>query len=215
MKKSALSRYWLVWAFILGTVLALLIASHFIISVNSDFVLNNTGELSHVLPDKDRTAVVFGSAVNDITDEPRPIVKARLDMAEELYDQGHVSTIIVSGHEDNVAMDYNEPRVMASYLVGLGIDGNDVILDNRGDNSYLTCYQARHTYRLDAAVLVTQQSHILRTLYLCRNMGIDAYGITADAVSSDKGEALQLGRETLSNVKAVFDMMLRYNVINE
>lgn len=215
LKKSALSRYLFVWAFLLTAVLALLVTSHFIVRANSDYVLDNPGELSQVLPEQSRTAVVFGSAVNDITDEPRPIVKARLDMVRELYDNGHISSIIVSGHEDTVAMDYNEPGIMADYLTELGVAENDIVLDNRGDNSFLTCYQARHTYNLDSAVLVTQQSHIHRTLYLCRNMGMDAYGITADAVSSDKGEVLQFGRETFSNVKAVLDMTLRYNGVDE
>lgn len=213
--KSAMVKYLLVCALLLLVAGLALVMAHEKISSYEEYTLESTNQLTDITHDGERTAIVFGSAVDYIAGEPRPIVKARLDAAYELYENGHITSIIVSGHEDTVANDYNEPEVMADYLVYLGVSEQDVLEDNQGDSSFQTCKRAKHAFGVDAAVLVTQESHIQRVLYLCRNMGIDAYGITADAVSSDQGETLQWIREAFGNVKAVVDINLRYNNSDE
>lgn len=158
-------------------------------------------------------AVVPGSAVDDIAKLPRAVVRERLDATITLYEQSVVSAIIVSGFEDTERNDYDEADVMRRYLVDNGIPEESITEDKRGDNSYLTCRNLQDINRDENVVLVTQSTHLPRMLFLCRSMGISAYGYEADLVQSSRWFVLQTVREAFSNVKALFDIHIRYTVI--
>jgi vancomycin permeability regulator SanA len=102
-----------------------------------------TRDLSTITDKEHNVAIVFGSAVDDIAKEPRPVVRDRLLAALELYDNGAVDRIVVSGYEDEINQDYNEPDVMRRFLVAQGVNTTDITEDNQGDSSYDTCKNAK------------------------------------------------------------------------
>lgn len=121
-------------------------------------------------------AIVFGAAVRG--DRLSTVLRDRMDTAIQLYKQGLVEKILVSG--DGLSPDYNEPRAMIGYATERGVPGTDLEMDLGGRRTYDTCYRSVHTYGFDSAILVTQAFHLPRALFTCRALGLDSIGVEAD-----------------------------------
>lgn len=124
-----------------------------------------------------RVAIVFGAGIT-ADGWPMAALADRVWTAAELYKAGKVEKLLMSG--DNRFVDYNEPGAMRKYALELGVPGEDIVLDYAGRRTYDTCYRADYIFGVDGAVLVTQQFHLNRALYLCNRLGIDAVGVAAD-----------------------------------
>lgn len=124
-----------------------------------------------------RIAIVFGAEVWD-DKMPSPVLYDRVVTAVELYRAGRVKKILMSG--DNPIKDYDEPTAMKETAVRLGVAETDVLLDFAGRRTYDTCYRAKEIFGVQKAIIVTQEFHQARALYLCSNLGVDSIGITAD-----------------------------------
>jgi len=124
-----------------------------------------------------RAAIVFGAGLQrDGT--PSPVLKDRVTAAVQLYQQGKVEKLLMSG--DNRFEDYNEPAAMKTFALDLGVPEEAIVLDYAGRRTYDTCYRARHIFGLEEALVVTQNFHLPRALFTCRGIGIDATGVSAD-----------------------------------
>lgn len=123
-----------------------------------------------------RIAIVFGARVR--ADEPSNALYDRVLTAVELYRAGRVKKLLMSG--DNPTAEYDEPTVMKKTAVQLGVPENDIVLDFAGRRTYDTCYRAGEIFEVKRAILVTQEFHLARALYLCNNLGVESIGITAN-----------------------------------
>jgi SanA protein len=124
-----------------------------------------------------RVAVVLGAGLQrDGT--PQPVLQDRVETAAELYFAGKVEKLLMSG--DNRFIDYNEPGAMQKYAISLGVPEEDIVLDYAGRRTYDTCYRARTIFGLDQAIIVTQDFHLPRALFLCNTLGLPAVGVSAD-----------------------------------
>lgn len=121
-------------------------------------------------------ALVLGASLR--SKQPNTVLEDRLVIAKTLYNKGKVKKIILSG--DNRAIEYNEPEAMKRFLLAKGIPEQDLILDYAGRRTYDSCYRLKHIFQQDSAMIVTQQFHLPRALYLCNNLGVDAVGVRAD-----------------------------------
>jgi SanA protein len=122
-------------------------------------------------------AIVFGAGLyRDGT--PMPVLADRVSTAVELYKAGKVRKLLLTG--DNRSPDYNEPEAMRRLAIELGIPENDLVLDYAGRRTYDSCYRARFVFGVKKAVLVSQEFHLPRAVYLCDQMGIESIGIAAD-----------------------------------
>lgn len=211
MRRAILRRYLTLVVLSVGLIIAMLIYSYRTVNSYSRYVF----DAQRIVTIEDATAVVFGSAVDDIEKVPRPVVRERLDTAIDLYNRSVAKHIIVSGYEDKVRNDYDEPDVMRLYLLSQGIDEADITEDKHGDNSFQTCKNIPKLNLEGQIVLVTQSTHMPRALYLCRNIGVEAIGYEADLVRSRRWFALQTVREAFGSVKAVFDIHVRYNISSD
>ena len=81
---------------------------------------------------------------------------------------------------DNRFIDYNEPGAMQAFALELGIPEEDIVLDYAGRRTYDTCYRAGEIFQLETAILVTQEFHLPRALYICNVLDIKAVGVSAD-----------------------------------
>ncbi len=124
-----------------------------------------------------RVAIVFGAGLTR-TGQPTLILKDRVRTAVQLYLGGKVQKLLMSG--DNQGIDHDEPGAMRDYAVSLGVPSDAIVLDNSGDRTYDTCYRARDIFGLNSALLVTQQFHLPRALFLCNMLGIQAVGVDAN-----------------------------------
>jgi vancomycin permeability regulator SanA len=124
-----------------------------------------------------KVGVVLGAQVvrNSV---PSTVLRKRLDAAIELYRGGKIESLVMSG--DGLAENYNEARVMREYALAAGIPAADVIEDTSGLRTYYSCYGAKNTFNLDKLVIISQPDHVLRAVYICRKLGIDAVGYAAE-----------------------------------
>lgn len=138
---------------------------------------------------------------------PSPYLAGRLDRAKELYDAGRVQVILVSG--DNRFANYDEPTAMQEYLIDHGVPEHHIVRDFAGRATYDSCVRAKRIFGVDRALVVSQTYHLPRAIALCRNAGVDAYG-----VGDETGRQIDEGvwragsrREVLANVKAAWHAM--------
>ncbi len=149
-----------------------------------------------------RIAIVFGAKVWD-DKSPSPVLYDRVVTAVEFYRAGRVEKILMSG--DNPTENYDEPTAMKETAVRLGVPESDVVLDFAGRRTYDTCYRAKEIFEIQKAILVTQEFHQARALYLCNNLGVDSVGITADRRKYE-AERYWRFREFFSVASAWFEM---------
>lgn len=135
-----------------------------------------TAEHRHTVADvPDRSvAVVLGAGVRS-DGLPSRMLSHRLDMAVELYEEGRVEVVLVSGH--NGDEHYNETDTMAAYLVEAGVPEERVVVDHAGFSTWDTCARAAEVFGVREATVVSQDFHVPRAVGLCRAAGIDAVGV--------------------------------------
>ena len=151
-----------------------------------------------------RIALVMGAGVwADNT--PSPVLYDRIATAVELYRAGRVRKLLMSG--DNSFKEYNEPEVMRQTAQEMGVPAQDIVLDFAGRRTYDSCYRARHIFEVERVIIVTQEFHLARSLYLCQESGIDSLGVPADKRDYDRTSQMRWAvREKLAQVTAWFDV---------
>ena len=145
----------------------------------------------------ERVAVVFGARVYP-SGRLSAMLQDRVETAVQLHRAGKVEKLLLSG--DNRFEDYNEPGAMREYALSRGVPAEDIQLDYAGRRTYDTCYRAGAIFQLQSAVLVTQSFHLPRALFICRNLGIEAVGVSADLRSY---HPRSIGWSTLREIPAV------------
>ena len=149
-------------------------------------------------------AIVPGAGLNrDKT--PSLALRDRLNGAIKFYEGQKITKILVSG--DNRFVYYDEPTAMQNYLVENGLPESAVVRDFAGQRTYDTCYRAKYIFGLDRAVIFTQTYHLWRAVYLCRSLGLDAYGIPVDeSIYIPSRYRYWLFREVFARISAVWDV---------
>lgn len=150
-------------------------------------------------------ALVLGAQVNP-DGTPSAFLAARLELARQLYEQGKVRAVLVSG--DHAEFEYDEPGAMSRWLIAHGVPADKVVLDHAGFDTYDSCLRASRVFGVREAIVVTQSFHIERAVAVCRQVGVDAVGVGDDSVSRFE-RAWRWGafRERFAAVKATSDVL--------
>ena len=164
-----------------------------IISIND---LNEIGSIDAIL--------ILGCKVNN--DVPSLMLEKRLDKGIEVYNKMNTK-LILSG--DHGTKDYDEVNVMKDYVVELGIDSTNVFLDHAGFSTYDSIYRAKNIFGVKRLVVVTQEYHMYRALYLGDKLGLDVYGIVSDDIPYKSIMLKNEIREILSRDKSFFLAILK------
>ncbi|MCL6458096.1 MAG: YdcF family protein [Gorillibacterium sp.] len=148
--------------------------------VSVDYIVRSQGS-AYILSPEDVPVVdaiiVLGALVKP-DGQPSLMLHDRLETALELYQAGKAPKILVSG--DHGRKNYNEVRAMKQYLLDRGVAEENIFMDHAGFNTYETAYRARDVFAVQSAVMVTQQYHLMRSVYNARKLGLEAYGVSAD-----------------------------------
>ncbi len=131
-------------------------------------------------------------------DKPSPMLEDRLNEAISLYKNGVSSKIIMSG--DHGKTDYDEVNTMKNYAIQQGIPSEDIFMDHAGFSSYESMFRAKEIFGANKIVIVTQKYHLYRSIYIARQLGIEAYGVGADP-RKYVGETYREIREILARDK--------------
>ncbi len=120
--------------------------------------------------------IVLGAGVRGNT--PSMALKYRLDKAFELYQNSKIQKIIVSG--DHSKENYDEVNVMRDYLAKCGIPLENIFMDHAGFSTYESLYRARDIFGIKRALIVTQELHLSRALYIAKSLGLECQGVAAE-----------------------------------
>lgn len=134
---------------------------------------------------KTKVAIIFGAGVRN--NKPSKYLKDRLDAG--------------IGRDE-----YDELTVMKLYCYENGVDTNKIYIDYAGFDSYSTMYRAKHIFKVDTAILVTQQYHLNRCIYIGEKLGVQCYGFSANT-GIYQGYKYYAFRENFSIAKATFDVL--------
>lgn len=107
-----------------------------------------------------------------------PMLQERLDMGIRLYQQGAADTVLMSGDHGNE--NYDEVNAMKSYAIEKGVPSERIFMDHAGFSTYESMYRAKEIFEVETAIVVTQEYHIYRALYIAEKLGLEAEGVPSD-----------------------------------
>ncbi len=154
-----------------------------------------------------RVAIVLGAGL--LRDgSPTSILRDRVQRAANLYFAGKIEKLLMSG--DNRFENYNEPEAMRQYALQLGVPDGAIVLDYAGRRTYDSCYRAKAIFGLHEAVLITQQFHLPRAIFLCNMLGLDGVGVDSD-LRTYRNSAMFFWnlRELPATLNAFLDVVMR------
>lgn len=153
-----------------------------------------------------RVGLVLGTAPRLSAGQPNLYFRYRIDAAEKLYRSGQIDCLILSG--DNRRMDYNEPAAMRDALVARGVPREKLVMDFAGFRTLDSVVRAKEIFGAERLVIVSQQFHCERALYLAEAHGIDAVGFAAQDVRSRRYRLRRQLRESVARMAAWIDINL-------
>lgn len=152
-----------------------------------------------------KTALVLGAAKNLKGGYPNPYFTYRIKAAKELYDSGKVKAFVLSG--DNSRDTYNEPQDMKDALVALGVPEDIIYLDYAGFRTLDSVVRMKEIFGQESFIVVSQQFHNERAIYLGQSYGLEVYGYNARDVKLSRVSSKTKIREKLARVKVFIDIL--------
>lgn len=128
----------------------------------------------------------------------------RAETALRLYESGKVDKILISG--DHNTQGYDEVNSAKHFFLVNRVPSEDIFLDHAGFDTYDSIYRARDVFKAESLIVVTQEFHLPRAVYIGDKLGIQVYGVKADQhiYSSIKRNEL---REVLARIKACYNIL--------
>lgn len=152
-------------------------------------------------------AIVFGAEMYP-SGRPSPYLRARLDLAAQLFHDGKAKVLVVSG--DNAPEHNHETTNMKRYLVDQGVPAHAIVEDEFGHDTYDTCVRAQEVFGITEAHLISQRYHLHRAVATCRAVGVDAVGVGDITVKRTSRRWDEFSRRELgANLKMVWDLTTR------
>ncbi len=109
---------------------------------------------------------------------PSGVLEDRLLTAVGAYESGASERLLMSG--DHGREEYDEVNAMKAFAIERGIPSEHIFMDHAGFSTYESMYRARDIFQARRVLIVTQEYHLYRALYIARRMGLEAYGLTSD-----------------------------------
>jgi SanA protein len=188
----------IVVGFVVLIALFVVLCNVWVIITTQQLVFETIGSAPHR-----NVALVLGTSRRLSDGSANPFFTNRIETAYQLYKNGKVDHIIVSG--DNRSKYYNEPAEMRKALIAKGVPSIDITLDFAGLrtlDSIVRCYEI---FDQDSITIITQPFHSYRALFISQYYRLDAIVVVAE-----EPEALQsvkvIAREVLARPLAVLDL---------
>lgn len=162
--------------------------------VGADYLL--TSDEAAALTDVD-CILVLGCQVKD-DGTPSDMLRDRLTRGIEVYNLGAAPKLLMSG--DHGREEYDEVGTMKQYAIEAGIASEDIFMDHAGFSTYESVYRAKEIFQADKIIIVTQEYHLYRALYIAKQLGVEAYGVASD-YHTYAGQTMRDFREVLARCK--------------
>lgn len=180
--------------------IALLIcfANYKINSFSEGYLYNSTDSIP-----ESKTAILLGTSKFMRSGTKNYFFYNRISAAETLFKSGKIQFIIISG--DNSLSYYNEPEDMKKELIKAGIPDSVIFLDYAGFRTFDSMIRAKEVFGQTKFIVVSQQFHNERAVFIARKYGIEAYGYNAEDVDAYSGFKTKV-RELFARVKVFIDV---------
>ena len=129
---------------------------------------------------------------------PSDMLHDRLRRGVELYELGAAPKLLMSG--DHGRKGYDEVDAMKHFAVDAGIDSDDVFMDHAGFSTYESMYRAKEIFQAKRIIIVTQEYHLYRAIYIAESLGMEAYGVSSNYHTYPNQISYDI-REMLARVK--------------
>ena len=129
---------------------------------------------------------------------PSDMLHDRLQRGVELYEAHAAPKLLMSG--DHGRAGYDEVDAMKTFAVEAGVASYDVFMDHAGFSTYESMYRAKEIFQAKKVLIVTQEYHLYRAIYIAESLGMEAYGVSAD-YRNYSGQGHRDLREILARVK--------------
>ena len=116
----------------------------------------------------------------------------------ELMAQKSGAKLLMSG--DHGTVEYDEVNAMKQYAIEKGVDSEQIFMDHAGFSTYESIYRAKEIFGAERVVIITQEYHLYRALYIADALGLEAYGVASDQ-RTYSGQTMRDVREILARNK--------------
>jgi len=188
----------IILTFFLSLLLFFIVINSYVIIKGNKYIVTEKDSLTN-----SEAVIILGAKVYE--EKLSIMLQDRVDTAIEIYNKGKVKKILISG--DHGQDNYDEVNAVKSYLLLKEIPEEDIFTDHAGFDTYDSMYRAKYIFGIKSAIISTQNFHLPRSIYIARELGIEAYGFPSDKRVYAKEIANRL-RESLAIVKAWFDINL-------
>ncbi len=149
--------------------------------------------------------VVLGTSKKIGPDTPNAHFVNRLDAAAALFQEGKVKQLLVSGYRDSQY--YDETRDMIAKLKELGVPEHVILADDQGIRTLDSVARAKTVFGLERIVIISDDFHVNRALFIAERYGIDAIALRSESVGYVSSRKVRF-REYFARVKPVIDLYL-------
>lgn len=188
---------WLI-GFLAAAAILICFANYKINSFSEEFLYSSTDSIPEC-----KTGVLLGTSKFMRSGTKNYFFYNRITAAETLFKSGKIQFIIISG--DNSLSYYNEPQDMKKELIKAGIPDSVIYLDYAGFRTFDSMIRAKEVFGQTKFIVVSQQFHNERAVFIARKYGIEAYGYNAEDVSAYSGFKTKF-RELFARVKVFIDV---------
>ena len=153
--------------------------------------------------------IVLGAGIRG--ENPSPMLEDRLLTSIDLYNKNISKKIIVSG--DHGRENYDEVNVMKNYLIDKEIPSENVFMDHAGFSTYDSIYRAKEIFKAKKVIIVTQEYHLYRALYIAKEMDLEAFGVIANRREYQfqfKRDIREIAARVKDFIKCIFKPKAKY-----
>lgn len=175
----------------------------------SNWTINHSteGKTFHSLKDvpHQRTGLLLGTSKTLRDGRPNPYYENRIKATTSLFKASKIERVIISG--DNSRAEYDEPTMMRTDLISLGIDSTKIFLDYAGFRTLDSMVRAKEIFGQDSVTVISQEFHNQRAIYLASYAGVYAIGYNAKDVVGSGGIKTSI-REYFARCKVFLDLII-------
>lgn len=172
-------------------------------SIGTSYTISSYDEFSGTI----EVGLILWAGVNK-NGSMSAILQDRVATAVALYKKWYIAKILVSA--DNSRTGYDEVSPVKDYLLHNDVPAADIFLDYAGFDTYDSLYRAKYLFEVQSILVITQEFHLSRALWIARSLGLDAYGFRADK-RPYLGERWYIIREIGANIKSFFEIIFGMN----
>jgi SanA protein len=185
--------------FLLISVIVFAVFSNvFIISKTSKYIYEDINNIP-----KKEIALVLGTSKKNVKGEANSFFDNRIEAAAELFHQGKVKGLLLSG--DNRTQYYNEPSDMKKALMKKGVPESVISIDTAGLRTLESVFRCKEVFNHKDVTIITQQFHAFRALYISQYYEMDAIAFPAAEVPVYSSTKVTI-REFFARPKALLDL---------